>query len=617
MKQVLKKVTPSILPALVTGLVLAGLTLGLTACGDDPADAAIDGLIATLQKGDPAAIHATMTPKSQAKYPVETMAERQSHVHQALAVDKVLYKNFKEDRRASTDDRKVYTGKLVLEGDYGSLERDLALTFLPTGSEEAPWQLEWKPEVLFPGLKDGNDLVVKSKPAHRGTIYDRNGVVLAEDAEVSRSYPYGAITAPALGFVRAVTESEQAAGHFKQYPLGTEVGRAGLEKAYNDILSGRNGIQVTLSDDPKTILVKTEPEAGQDITTTLDIRAQEAAYKQINGEFGAVVAANPQNGDMLALVASPSYDPHTWLDTNMTDDDYQNAVSEGLAPMKGIYAMAFTPGSTQKLFTAVIGLHDGVLTHDNGYEIYGEAWQPPVGWGSYKVKRVTPINGFINLHQALISSDNIFFARTGLDLGPQRLVEGLEHMGYAQKVPGKLAVETSQVTEQGYIDQDHETAVADTSYGQYQLQMTPYQMTMTYGLLANGGKIMAPRLLLNEESRVWIDNLASAEDLAYLNKALRQAVAITHPVADRSYAAMTGKTGTAEVGPKGSINLGWFSGYDQNNPDLMMTVMINNVQNRGGSDVNCAYFGRIMDTLYANGSYSPDIPKISDKKEQQ
>lgn len=68
---------------------------------------------------------------------------------------------------------------------------------------------------MFPGLTDKNDLVVKSKPAHRGSIYDRNGVLLAKDGAEGREYPYGDIAAPALGFVRVVTEGEQVAGHYK------------------------------------------------------------------------------------------------------------------------------------------------------------------------------------------------------------------------------------------------------------------------------------------------------------------------------------------------------------------------------------------------------------------
>lgn len=195
--------------------LLACLALGLTACADDGSDAAIDEMILTLQQGNPTDIQAIMTPKSREKYSVDEMTARQNHVNQALALKEVRYKNFKLDRGASTDDRKVYTGKIELTGDYGSLKRDLALVFLPTGKGDQPWQLQWKPEVLFPGLTDKNDLVVKSKPAHRGSIYDRNGVLLAKDGAEGREYPYGDIAAPALGFVRAVTEGEQVAGHYK------------------------------------------------------------------------------------------------------------------------------------------------------------------------------------------------------------------------------------------------------------------------------------------------------------------------------------------------------------------------------------------------------------------
>lgn len=588
-------------------IALLACLVAMTGCSDESQKAVME-TVNQLEKNHPDVVWKVASPESKKTYGEEGIRGRMQEVHNVLGVKAVDFKDIKLNKDKSTEKKRVYKAVMAMQTDYGPIERPLTMTFVPDAKKEGRWLIDWTPDLILPGLTAKNELHIESKPAKRGTIYDRNGNVLAKDENGARVYPYGAVTGAAIGYVRAATEAEVASSQDNgiKVPVGTAVGRAGLERVYNKILSGKNGVTISLSDKPDDIIVSSKPKHGKDIHTTLDMRVQQAAYDKADGNYGAVVAMNPQNGQVLSLVSVPSYDPSNWLDQNMSVEDYEAAVAGGLTPDDGVYTIKFTPGSTQKLFTSIVGLNDGVMTFDTYYNIYGEDWQPDSSWGGYHVHRVTPINGAVGLEQALISSDNIFFAMLGLNLGAKKLVSGLEGLGYAKEVPGDLPVEKSQIHSTGTLDPEHQTGIADTAYGQYQVQITPYQLCMSYGLLANGGNIMEPKLLLEEKPKVWIPKVTSQENIDFLNKALRQATSITHPSADRDYAAFTGKTGTAEVGPDGSINLGWYAAYDQNNPNCTMVVMINGVENRGGSDYNTMLFGLIMDDLYANGQkYDP------------
>lgn len=602
---------------LLTFVALLVCAVVLTGCSDENQKAVME-TVNQLEKNKPEVVWKYASDESKNAYGEEGIKGRMVDIHNVLGVKSVDFKDIKLNKDKSSDRKRVYKAVMALETDYGTIERPLTMTFVPDTKKEGRWLVDWQPSLILPGLNKDNGLKIESESAKRGTIYDRNGNVLAKDENGARIYPYGVVTGSAVGYVRAATEAEVAASQSADFdvPVGTAVGRAGLERIYNKKLSGKNGITISLSDKPDDIIISSKPKKGKDIYTTLDMRVQQAAYNKADGNYGAVVAMNPQNGQVLSLVSVPSYDPAAWLDQNMSEEDYQMAVEDELVPDDGVYTIKFTPGSTQKLFTAIVGLNEGVMTFDTYYNIYGEDWQPDNSWGGYHVHRVTPINGAIGLEQALISSDNIFFAMLGLNLGAEKLVKGLESLGFAQDVPGALAVEKSQVHSTGTIDPDHQTGIADTSFGQYQVQITPYQLCMAYGLLSNGGNIMEPKLLLEDKPKAWIPNVTSQENIDFLNKSLRQVTSITHPSANRDYAAFTGKTGTAEVGPDGSINLGWFAGYDQDNPNCTMVVMINGVENRGGSDYNTMLYGLIMDELYANGQKYDPGEGIGVEKEQ-
>ena len=561
---------------------------------------------AALETMDPAQVYALCDDASKQSVTQDVVAERMSAVYDALAVESVDYTDI-EKSDEGTDGQTVYDATVVLTGNGWTAELPATLAF--TGSE-AEMQLVWSPEVLLDGLTTDNTLNIDITQGHRGTIYARDGEVLAEDDENGvRQYPHADVAASCVGYVRAATAAEIASGAVGDVAVGTEVGRSGFEQAYQDRLVATPGMTVTFSNDPDTVLIQTEPSDGEDITTTIDLEAQQIAAETISGEEAAAVLVDPKNGQVLVMAEGSSYDPTAWLDENMTEEDYAAAVEGGYTPGNGLFAQKNTPGSTQKLLTTLIGLNNGTMTTESGYEIYGEDWAPPGGWGSYKVHRVVAYNGWVDLHTALVYSDNIYFARCALDMGYDTFNNGMKALGMGEEVPGAYDVETSQITSEGVVADGHETGLADSAYGQYQVQTTPLQQALTYASLQNGGKIMKPCYLLDEEAEVWIDTGTSQENIDFIKNALRDAVTIQHPSADASDVGATvyAKTGTAEIGVDGSTNLGWICGGDLNNANWTACIQVNYVENRGGSDVNAAYLGSFVSQLYTakGGTYVP------------
>lgn len=587
-------------------LALAAASL-FSGCESQEAKERLTEVETALETMEAAQVYALCDDATKQSVTQEVVAERMSAVYDTLAVDSVDYTDIKRNKEASTDGKSVFDATVVVAGNGWEAELPAQLVF--SGSDEN-MQLAWTPEVVLSGLTNDNTLNVQITQGKRGTIYARDGEVLAQDDENGvRQYPQAAIASSCVGYVRAATAAEIEAGTVGDVSVGTEVGRSGFEQAYQDRLVATAGMTVTLSDKSDDVLIQTEPADGEDITTTIDLEAQQLAADTISGETAAAVVVEPANGQVLVMAEGSSYDPTMWLDENMTAEDYAVAVEAGTTPGNGLFAQKNTPGSTQKLLTTLIGLNSGSMTLEHGYEIYGEDWAPPGGWGSYTVHRVVPIGGWINLHDALVYSDNIYFARCALDMGYDTFNNGMKSLGYGQEVPGAYKVDTSQITSEGVVADGHETGLADSAYGQYQVMTTPLQQALTYACLENAGKIMKPCYTLDEEPEVWIDTGTSQENIDFIKNALRDAVTVQHPSADASDvgANVYAKTGTAEIGVDGSTNLGWICGGDLDDPHWTACIQVNFVENRGGSDVNAAYLGSYVSQLYTakGGAYVP------------
>ena len=146
--------------------------------------------------------------------------------------------------------------------------------------------------------------------------------------------------------------------------------------------------------------------------------------------------------------------------------------------------------------TAAIGLEAGALRPEEKREISGRSWQADASWGNYTVRRVTDPGKPVNLRDAFVYSDNIYFAQTALDIGEEAFLEGAKGFGIGEKFPFAYPVKASQLAGEDGIQS--EVQLADTGYGQGQVLMSALHLALTYTPLVNGGNMLAPQLEKSE-----------------------------------------------------------------------------------------------------------------------
>jgi len=193
----------------------------------------------------------------------------------------------------------------------------------------------------------------------------------------------------------------------------------------------------------------------------------------------------------------------------------------------------------------------------------------------------------VNLEKALVYSDNIYFAQAALKIGKDKFVDGLKKFGFEEELGYPYPLEKSMTGSMG-----NDIALADSGYGQGQVQMSIVHLVASYTPFVNNGNMIKPILLADEQQgQVWKEAVVSAANVGVIGADLRKVVsdaAGTAHAAEISGYPLSGKTGTAEIkqkqGETGTEN-GWFIAYNSDNPSLMVAMMVENVQGRGGSQV--------------------------------
>lgn len=428
----------------------------------------------------------------------------------------------------------------------------------------------------------------------------------------SRQYPLEEATTHLLGYVGPINSEELKQKAFKGYKKDAIVGKKGIEKLYDKDLQNKDGYRVTIIDDNNKVidtLIEKKKIDGKDIKLTIDARVQKSIYNNMKDDYGSGTAIHPQTGELLALVSTPSYDVYPFMN-GMSDEDYKKLTEDDKEPLLNKFQITTSPGSTQKILTAMIGLNNKTLDDKTSYKINGKGWQKDKSWGDYNVTRYEVVNGDIDLKQAIESSDNIFFARVALELGSKKFEKGMKRLGVGEDIPSDYPFYNAQISNKNL---DNEILLADSGYGQGEILINPVQILSIYSALENKGNVNAPHVLKDTKNKVWKKNIISQENIKLLTDSMQQVVNKTHREdIYRSYANLVGKSGTAELKMKQGETgkqIGWFISYDKDNPNMMMAINVKDVQDKGMASYNAKISGKVYDDLYDNGKKTYRIDK--------
>lgn len=411
-------------------------------------------------------------------------------------------------------------------------------------------------------------------------------------SENSRVYPLGEAAAHLIGYVQTVTADDLKNNKGKGYTSTSVIGKAGLEKLYESRLKGNDGLEIYIEDEKgnrKSEIAKIDVQNGEKITITIDSDIQQKLYEELKNDKGFFVVMHPKTGELLALVSTPSYNPNKFV-LGMTTVEWNEINNNENKPMYTRYAQSYIPGSTFKPITGAIGLTTGSLSEDDTFSYNGLSWKKD-GWGEFDITTLTAYDGPKNLRNALIHSDNIYFAQAALKIGKNNLQKGLDKILFNKDIGLEISVAKSQYSNSGDIA--NEKVLADSGYGQGEILVNPILMASIYSAFANDGNMVKPYIEEKEEKNTeyLVENAFSKEAANIIKNDLIQVVENQEGTAkDMKVAGRTiaGKTGTAEL--KGSKNaeadvLGWFDCFtaDSNNNQLLIISMVENARDLGGS----------------------------------
>ena len=425
-----------------------------------------------------------------------------------------------------------------------------------------------------------------------------------------RSYPYGSATAHLVGYVSGITAEDLEKHPDAGYTSDSVIGKSGLEALYEKQLRGQNGYTILIEDEDgqqKSVLAYQNKTDGETLRLTIDITLQQSLYEQFQKDEGCSVAMNPYTGEVLALVSTPSYDTNRFI-LGLTTEEWDQLNNDEAQPLYNRFRQTFAPGSTLKPFTAAIGLAEGTLDPEKDYGYNGTSWQKDSSWGDYYVTTLQDYKPG-TLQNALIYSDNIFFAKAALELGADRFTDGLDRFGFNQVVPFEIKMSQSQYDNDGSITE--EIQLADSGYGQGQVLANPLHLAVMYTAFSNSGSMITPYLIYKDDpsAEVWIDQAISKEHSSLLTEDLK---AVVNNPAGSGYAAhrtdmeLAGKTGTAELkseqGTTGQ-EIGWVSVFTTDpsaSKPVLLTSMVESVEDKDGSTYVVKKDAAVLDSYFGS-----------------
>ena len=417
--------------------------------------------------------------------------------------------------------------------------------------------------------------------------------VMISDVEV-REYPLGEAAAHLVGYVQSVTAEDLEEHAGEGYTSNSVIGRRGMEGLFESELKGQNGCRIYIVNSEgkeKEELACILVQHGQDIQLTIDANLQISLYEQFKEDKSCSVAMNPYTGEVLALVSTPAYDNNDFI-MGLSSEQWTALNEDENKPMYNRFRQVWCPGSTFKPITAAVGLESGAIDPMEDYGNVGLSWQKNASWGSYHVTTLHAYEPVI-LENALIYSDNIYFAKAALKIGSDELENSLIRLGFNEELPFEIKMAESQYSNTEGIET--EIQLADSGYGQGQILVNPLHMACIYSAFCNEGNVIKPYLVYQNEAEAeyWIPGAFSNETASRVLEGTKKVVNNpngTGYAAHRDDIILAGKTGTAEIKESKEdtfgTELGWFAIYTAEKDiecPILIISMVEDVKGRGGS----------------------------------
>ena len=436
--------------------------------------------------------------------------------------------------------------------------------------------------------------IVDSNQELKDELLTIPGVMI--NKEDGRVYSLGKEASHLIGYVQPISSEELKENEGKGYTTNSLIGKTGLELAYEDTLRGIDGTDIYIVDENEnrvSTIAKQDKKDGKDVKLTIDSNMQKQVYDQMQNDKGLFVIMEPKTGELLALVSTPSYDSNDFV-VGLTTDKWNELNNDENRPLFNRFTQKYCPGSTFKPITGAIGLTTGKINESEDLGYRGTSWQKDSSWGNYHITTLTDYSGPKNLLNAIMYSDNIYFAQTALKIGAESFASSLDKIGFNQSIDFPLTLSKSQYANDNGTKIEGETKLADSGYGQGSILVNPIHMASIYSAFANDGNMVKPRIEYDESKNgeILIGNAFSKEASDIIENDLIQVVE-KGTATDMKIDGITiaGKTGTAELKTSQedteSGTLGWFNCYTINRQggDLLIVSMVENVQDNtdGGS----------------------------------
>jgi penicillin-binding protein 2 len=387
---------------------------------------------------------------------------------------------------------------------------------------------------------------------------------------LARYYPYGDLLTHVLGYVARLDEEDLRRVDAGNYRGTTHIGKSGIERFYEDELHGNSGIEKVETNAQGrviSVLERQDPVHGDDLILSLDVLVQQAAWDALGDRAGAVVAMDPNDGSILAMVSKPSFDANDFVH-GISNDDYSAILN---APNRPLFNRAllggYEPGSTLKPFVGLAGLELGLVTPEKQVFSSGNYYMP----GGSRPFRDWKDGGHgrVNFFDAIEQSVNTYFYQLALEMGIDDMHDQLAPFGFGERTGLDLLGENRGVLpsrpwkrgQYGLPWYPGETVIA--GIGQGFNVVTPVQLVTALSALVNGGTRFSPRLLFASkragdeqaqrlEAPVALQITAkNPENWAIVKEGMRRVVhgekGTARAIKPDSGLQIAGKSGTAQV----------------------------------------------------------------------